>query len=141
MQSNIRDPKSYWKSAHGIVYDPPVECSCYCFILENQAFHIAKNMALLGLMQVTRRLIKAALQDPLNQRFILLSESCVPLYSPLVVYQQLMHELRSRISACAIPGIDLSSERCLIIINGSMLIYFFPHRRELCWALCACLQM
>jgi hypothetical protein len=58
-----------------------------------------------------RRMLKAALRDPGNQRFILLSESCIPLYSPLIVYQQLMHEKRSRISACAVPGWDRSQER------------------------------
>lgn len=41
-----------------------------------------------------------ALLNPLNQRFLTLSETCVPLYSPLVIYQQVMYETRSRISAC-----------------------------------------
>ena len=36
------------------------------------------------LADATRRLLAAALQDPRNQRFALLSESCVPLYSPQV---------------------------------------------------------
>ena len=56
-------------------------------------------------------MLSAALKDGANQRFILLSESCIPLYSSLVVYQQLMHEKRSRISACAVPGWDRSPER------------------------------
>jgi len=30
----------------------------------------------------------------------MLSESCVPLYPPAVVYQQLMWEKKSRINAC-----------------------------------------
>eukprot|EP00884_Botryococcus_braunii_P002142 jgi/Botrbrau1/11929/Bobra.0259s0018.1 len=30
----------------------------------------------------TRELIKAALGDPLNQKFVMLSESCIPLYGP-----------------------------------------------------------
>lgn len=46
---------------------------------------------------LTRR---EALKDKLNQRFIMLSESCAPLYPPAVVYQQLMYERKSRINAC-----------------------------------------
>lgn len=45
-------------------------------------------------------LLAAALKDPLNQRFVLLSESCVPLYSPQVVYMQLLSEQGSRVDAC-----------------------------------------
>ena len=62
-------------------------------------------------VQAMRRMVHAALKDRANQRFILLSESCIPLYSPLVIYQQLMHEKRSRISACASPGWERSLER------------------------------
>ena len=43
---------------------------------------------------------REALKDKLNQRFIMLSESCAPLYPPAVVYQQLMYERKSRINAC-----------------------------------------
>ena len=69
--------------------------------------------------QVTRRLLGAGLRDPDNQRFLLLSETCVPLYSALIVYQQLMHEWRSRISACAVPGWDRSIERCNFWLSAS----------------------
>ena len=51
-------------------------------------------------MQVARNLMKAALEDPLNQRFMTISESCIPLYSPSVVYHQLMYAPKSRINAC-----------------------------------------
>lgn len=43
----------------------------------------------------------AALQDPLNERFVLLSESCIPLYPASVVWAQLFSEPRSKIHACA----------------------------------------
>lgn len=33
-------------------------------------------------------MLAAALKEPRNQRFLLLSESCAPLYPPAVVYQQ-----------------------------------------------------
>ena len=45
-------------------------------------------------------LIRESLKNPLNQRFIMLSESCVPIYPPAMVYQQLMWEKKSRINAC-----------------------------------------
>ena len=53
------------------------------------------------LASATRALLRAALLDPNNQRFALLSESCVPLYSPAVVYSQLVYSDKSRINACA----------------------------------------
>ena len=53
------------------------------------------------LASATRALLRAALLDPNNQRFALLSESCLPLYSPAVVYSQLVYSEKSRINACA----------------------------------------
>lgn len=52
-------------------------------------------------MQAERNLMEAALQEELNERFVLLSESCVPLYPAPVVWAQLLIEPRSRIHACA----------------------------------------
>lgn len=49
-----------------------------------------------------RALLKEALNDAQNQRFVLLSEWDIPLYPPRVVYLQLMAEYASRINAC--PG-------------------------------------
>ena len=54
--------------------------------------------------EAERRLLRAALQDPRNQRFVLLSESCAPLYPPHVIYLQLLGEARSRLNACLEPG-------------------------------------
>ena len=39
-------------------------------------------------MQAVKNMMAAALEEPRNQRFLLLSESCAPLYPPAVVYQQ-----------------------------------------------------
>jgi len=38
--------------------------------------------------QAVKNMMAAALAEPRNQRFLLLSESCAPLYPPAVVYQQ-----------------------------------------------------
>ena len=47
-----------------------------------------------------RNLLGAALRDPLNQKFILLSESGLPLYPPTTTYLQLMQEDKSRLDSC-----------------------------------------
>lgn len=52
------------------------------------------------MVDAARALLKEALRDPLNQRFILVSESGLPLYPPDVVYTQLMYSRLSRINAC-----------------------------------------
>lgn len=44
---------------------------------------------------------------PPNHRFVLVSDSCVPLYDPLTVYQQLMHEDQSRIKVCSAGSADM----------------------------------
>ena len=61
--------------------------------------------------EVTRRMIKAALQDPLNQRFVQLSESCIPMYPPAMVHQQLTLDPVSRIGACIKEGFDRNVQR------------------------------
>lgn len=52
------------------------------------------------MVEAERALFAAALDDPLNQRFMMLSESCLPLYPPQVVWLQLMWEQQSRVNAC-----------------------------------------
>lgn len=48
----------------------------------------------------------AALQDPSNQRFVLLSEDSLPLYPAPLAWLQLVSEQRSRIDACSSPARD-----------------------------------
>ncbi|GMH33181.1 hypothetical protein BSKO_01015 [Bryopsis sp. KO-2023] len=45
-------------------------------------------------------MIREALKDPRNEKFALLSESCIPIHSPEIVYGQLIGEPRSEIDAC-----------------------------------------
>ena len=52
-------------------------------------------------VEAERSLLEAALADALNQRFVLLSDSCIPLYPPAFAYLQLMAEQRSRVNACS----------------------------------------
>jgi hypothetical protein len=58
------------------------------------------------LVDVTRALLKAALTDPRNTRFALLSESGVPIYPAPVVWAALTHNPVSRINACVNPWND-----------------------------------
>ncbi|KAK9835257.1 hypothetical protein WJX84_005095, partial [Apatococcus fuscideae] len=60
-----------------------------------------------GLVDATKQLLQAALQSTLNQKFVLLSESGIPLYPPTVIYQQLISEGRSRINACPHDSMDI----------------------------------
>jgi len=55
-------------------------------------------------MQAERNLMEVALQQPLNERFVLLSETCIPLYPATLVWAQLLSQPRSRIHACAVPN-------------------------------------
>ena len=58
-------------------------------------------------------MLRHALQEPLNQRFLLVSESCVPLYPPTTFYASLMADDKSRINACKLPHWHRQAERYL----------------------------
>jgi hypothetical protein len=49
------------------------------------------------IVEATRNLLLRAYRDPRNTRFILVSESDIPLYDPLTFYRQLMYETKSRV--------------------------------------------
>ena len=102
---NTQEARFPWQTMSCINSSEGCICTCTCLVMGQAALIKA------SCLQAMRRMLSAALKDRANQRFILLSESCIPLYSPLIVYQQLMHEKRSRISACAVPGWERSLER------------------------------
>ncbi|CAL8469014.1 g8555 [Coccomyxa elongata] len=64
-----------------------------------------------SLTTAIRALLKEALNDAQNQRFVLLSEWDIPLYPPRVVYLQLMAEHASRIDACPGPMFKMKPGR------------------------------
>ncbi|KAK9863331.1 hypothetical protein WJX84_003503 [Apatococcus fuscideae] len=64
-----------------------------------------------SLVEASRLLLQAALQEPLNQRFVLVSESCIPLYPPTTTWQQLLSEEKSRIDACKLEGHEVHQRR------------------------------
>jgi hypothetical protein len=49
-------------------------------------------------------MLREALKEPRNQRFLLLSDSGVPLYPPTAMWQHLMGISKSRINACTPVG-------------------------------------
>lgn len=53
-----------------------------------------------SLTEATKLLLQAALQEPLNNRFVLLSETHVPLYPPGLIYLQVQSETLSRMDGC-----------------------------------------
>jgi len=83
------------------------------------------------LLEAELRLIEAALKDKRNKqasficvcvkfyslfvfrKFVLLSETCVPLYPPEVIYSQLLSEKKSRVQACD-PNENTQSERSVL---------------------------
>lgn len=69
------------------------EASPHCDALQTQWGTHSLTKAILLLMET-------ALEEPLNQRFVLLSESDIPLYPPAVVWLQLTSEHKSRIHSC-----------------------------------------
>lgn len=56
------------------------------------------------IIDATRALLAAALTNPRAEKFVLMSESDVPLYSPMALYTQIMAESRSRVNACNNTG-------------------------------------
>eukprot|EP00210_Caulerpa_lentillifera_P004880 g4657.t1 len=52
------------------------------------------------LVEAELSLIRAALKDKRNKKFVLLSESCIPLHPPEVIYAQIISEKKSRLKAC-----------------------------------------
>ncbi|XP_057961998.1 glycosyltransferase BC10 isoform X2 [Malania oleifera] len=60
-----------------------------------------------SMIEAERLLFEAALDDPANQRFVLLSDSCVPLYTFSYVYNHLMASPRSFVDSF----IDVNGDR------------------------------
>ena len=70
--------------------------------------HIKASWGGFELVDIAKALFGAALQDPANQKMVLLSESCLPLYPPTLTYAQLISEPKSRINACSNEVLGLS---------------------------------
>ena len=62
--------------------------------------HIQASWGGFELVDIAKELFRAALTDAANQKMVLLSESCLPLYPATLTYAQLISEPKSRINAC-----------------------------------------
>ena len=62
-----------------------------------------------SLVAALKELITSALEDRLNQKFMLISESGIPLYPGETMWVELMVEEKSRINACELGVSRLSS--------------------------------
>lgn len=58
------------------------------------------------MVDAERALLRAALADPAAQRFMLLSDSCLPLYPAPLTFLELLAEGRSRVDACTHGAAD-----------------------------------
>ncbi|XP_022133017.1 uncharacterized protein LOC111005712 [Momordica charantia] len=84
----------YVHSAPGFVFDESTTRSHFFFgrQLRNS---IQVEWGKSSMIAAERLLFEAALEDPANQRFVLLSDSCVPLYNFSYIYSYLMASPRS----------------------------------------------
>lgn len=84
----------YIHSAPGFVFDESTTRSHFFFgrQLENS---IQVDWGKSSMIAAERLLLEAALEDTANQRFVLLSDSCVPLYNFSYIYSYLMASPRS----------------------------------------------
>ncbi len=76
-----------------------------------------------SLVEASRLLLRSALTDPLNQRFVLVSESCIPLYPPTTIWQQLLSEDKSRLDACKLDGVR--SPTLVMLMHATVYIGFW----------------
>ncbi|EIE20983.1 hypothetical protein COCSUDRAFT_43360 [Coccomyxa subellipsoidea C-169] len=81
-----------------------------------------------SLTAAIRGLLKEALNDAMNQRFVLLSEWDIPLYPPTVIYVQLMAEQTSRLSACLGPMFKMKPGRWVGSLQNTS--FQFQHWRR-----------
>lgn len=88
---------------------PPGACSLHALSPASCSHDTQVEWGSHALVVAARLLLAAALQDVNNLRFVLLSESALPLYAPAAVHQQLLAEERSRVNACG-TGVRISAK-------------------------------
>ena len=68
-----------------------------------------------NLGDASKVLVQSALEDPLNQRFVMTSDSDVPLYPAPALWLQLTQEQASRVDACNADQVGAAQRSCLIV--------------------------
>ncbi|KAI3741022.1 hypothetical protein L1987_58686 [Smallanthus sonchifolius] len=84
----------YIHSEPGFVFDETTMRSSF-FYGRHLSNSIKVGWGQSSMIEAERLLLRAALENPANQRFVLLSDSCVPLYSFSYIYDYLMGSSRS----------------------------------------------
>ena len=84
--------------------------------------------------------MEAALGQPLNERFVLLSENCIPLYPASLVWAQLLSQPLSRIHACAKPG-DADDENRRMLYRWESTVFWLVEPCQARGAVCKCAHM
>ncbi|KAF5804091.1 putative glycosyl transferase, family 14 [Helianthus annuus] len=84
----------YIHSEPGFVFDETTTRSSF-FYGRHLSNSIKVGWGESSMIEAERLLLRAALQNPANQRFILLSDSCVPLYNFSYIYNYLMGSSKS----------------------------------------------
>ncbi|RYQ82022.1 hypothetical protein Ahy_B10g100600 isoform D [Arachis hypogaea] len=91
---NVAKFSIYVHSAPGFVLDESTTRSSFFYGTQiSNVIQVSWGES--SMIQAERLLLAAALDDPANQRFVLLSDSCVPLYNFSYVYNYVMVSQRS----------------------------------------------
>ncbi|XP_039020047.1 glycosyltransferase BC10-like [Hibiscus syriacus] len=100
----------YIHSAPGFVFDESTSRSHF-FYNRQLTDSIQVSWGESSMIEAERLLLSNALEDPANQRFVLLSESCVPLYNFSYIYRYLMASPRSFVDSFVDSFLDLKDGR------------------------------
>ncbi|KAL3690880.1 hypothetical protein R1sor_004531 [Riccia sorocarpa] len=100
------DYSVYIHARPGVVYSKKTT-DCKAFYDRQIKNSISVEWGAASMVEAERLLLATALQDPLNQRFILLSDSCVPLYNFNYIYDYVMSSPKSFVDSF----IDYTDER------------------------------
>ncbi|CBI23203.3 hypothetical protein VitviT2T_014566 [Vitis vinifera] len=88
----------YIHSQPGFVFDETTSRSRFFYNRQlSNSIQVAWGES--SMIQAERLLFEAALEDPANQRFVLLSDSCVPLYNFSYIYNYMMASPRSYVDS------------------------------------------
>ena len=111
-----------------------------------RACRIQGGFAQPSLVAAHRKLLRAALEEPSNTMFVLLSESCVPLYHPALFWTQLMTEAHlsrvdvGRYSEHRWNSIMETEVRSCAAVPCPR-VYFVAHSSQYESRYCACCQL
>ncbi|XP_048138164.1 glycosyltransferase BC10-like isoform X2 [Rhodamnia argentea] len=97
-EANVRNFSIYIHSEPGFVFNESTSTSPFFYGRQlNDSIKVAWGDS--SMIEAERLLLKVALGDPANQRFVLLSDSCLPLYKFRDIYEHLISSPKSYIES------------------------------------------